>query len=1042
MKTAFNFCIFVLFGTIGVITRGQAAGVPPPTPYKIISRDGNSQIWERMTYDKSPWGTTIAHRHRVTEIASGLNYWTGAEWALSDPKFQISADGLSAYAEKLQYKVSILANLNATNSVQIATPDGIILDTTPTAIGLYDAASGKSLIIAGITNCSGVQTSSGQIRFDNAFDDVSADVLFTTRRGSFSQDIILKQNINPSDYGFPTNTTRIQIFTEFFDPPAPQQAATAIYMEKNQYIRSHMTDPDFVDHILKFGQLTFGRGRAFATSLTNSTGGAPVAKEFEKIDGASYLVESVEYTAVEKDLQALPPAHASRAVKKRRYATSPRLSFAPKAKLSARQTHLAIAEAIEPKGVDVDYVALSGTETNPFTLRGDTTYFVSGQVHCDDLIIQGGAVVKYPLSHVGSPDESFNIEVTSNVTCNTHDYCPAEFTAADDDSVGESMYGIWTNYSGTIKTNEDPYLEVVLGASEAIDGFTYANPALQLDSPNSLNNMHFAYAAQAIYGNDSGNDAFAFTDLQFVHCDMAVTFPVGRSRSVTVNNCLANNIPLFGNDPGDTWSFANCTFDYYWLVNNVDQGYYPWMVVGIGQTAYPGAFTNSIFSDATGSSANYNGSNNGFYDDNTVTGYGLSPFGANQIQDTNSPFKPAGDGSYYLADNTFRGQGVNDGLIELAGKTTWPPVVYSGTNISVATVFSPTIHRDTNSSPDLGYHYAPIDVAFGRVSVASNLTFTVGTVVSWLGGQGYGIALTNSATVDFNGLVTSHCYAVWCDTVQENSGGQGSVGGIIANGNTGNVAVVNAAFTRFAGLANDPDDVRDGTTNTVFQPRHCEFWSGDEGGEAVQLTATNDLFDGCDLIVQDASSNVTAVMLHNCTLHDNFLETSHTNGSTWPVWIQNCSFDGTTIQMDDPSGGNTNITYCDFNAFLTNADRLPMGGTHDVTNLLTFNWQTSWFGDFYLSTNSPLIQKGSTTANLIGLYHFTTQTNQTPEGTNIVDIGYHYVATDQYGNPLDSNADGIPDYLEDPDGNGSGNWDTTMFLNVIITQPRNGSTIP
>jgi hypothetical protein len=268
------------------------------------------------------------------------------------------------------------------------------------------------------------------------------------------------------------------------------------------------------------------------------------------------------------------------------------------------------------------------------------------------------------------------------------------------------------------------------------------------------------------------------------------------------------------------------------------------------------------------------------------------------------------------------------------------------------------------------------------------------------------------------------------------------VGGIIANGNTGNVAVVNAAFTRFAGLANDPDDVRDGTTNTVFQPRHCEFWSGDEGGEAVQLTATNDLFDGCDLIVQDASSNVTAVMLHNCTLHDNFLETSHTNGSTWPVWIQNCSFDGTTIQMDDPSGGNTNITYCDFNAFLTNADRLPMGGTHDVTNLLTFNWQTSWFGDFYLSTNSPLIQKGSTTANLIGLYHFTTQTNQTPEGTNIVDIGYHYVATDQYGNPLDSNADGIPDYLEDPDGNGSGNWDTTMFLNVIITQPRNGSTIP
>ena len=54
----------------------------------------------------------------------------------------------------------------------------------------------------------------------------------------------------------------------------------------------------------------------------------------------------------------------------------------------------------------------------------------------------------------------------------------------------------------------------------------------------------------------------------------------------------------------------------------------------------------------------------------------------------------------------------------------------------------------------------------------------------------------------------------------------------------------------------------------------------------------------------------------------------------------------------------------------------------------------------------------------MGLFHFTTQTNQAPEGTSIVDIGYHYVATDAFGNPLDSNGDGMPDYLEDSNGNG------------------------
>ena len=36
----------------------------------------------------------------------------------------------------------------------------------------------------------------------------------------------------------------------------------------------------------------------------------------------------------------------------------------------------------------------------------------------------------------------------------------------------------------------------------------------------------------------------------------------------------------------------------------------------------------------------------------------------------------------------------------------------------------------------------------------------------------------------------------------------------------------------------------------------------------------------------------------------------------------------------------------------------------------------------------------------------------------MVDIGYHYVATDAYGNPLDSNGNGIPDYLEDANGDG------------------------
>ena len=40
------------------------------------------------------------------------------------------------------------------------------------------------------------------------------------------------------------------------------------------------------------------------------------------------------------------------------------------------------------------------------------------------------------------------------------------------------------------------------------------------------------------------------------------------------------------------------------------------------------------------------------------------------------------------------------------------------------------------------------------------------------------------------------------------------------------------------------------------------------------------------------------------------------------------------------------------------------------------------------------------------------------EGTNIVSIGYHYVATDTNGIPLSTPRDGIPDYIADANGNG------------------------
>ena len=88
-------------------------------------------------------------------------------------------------------------------------------------------------------------------------------------------------------------------------------------------------------------------------------------------------------------------------------------------------------------------------------------------------------------------------------------------------------------------------------------------------------------------------------------------------------------------------------------------------------------------------------------------------------------------------------------------------------------------------------------------------------------------------------------------------------------------------------------------------------------------------------------------------------------------------------------------------------------------------------------------------ASAAGLYHYTVATNNVIEGANTVSIGFHYVAVGTNGLPLDSNGDGIPDYLEDVNGDGVVNsgeisWTNSgdLGLTVIISRPANNSNVP
>jgi hypothetical protein len=103
-----------------------------------------------------------------------------------------------------------------------------------------------------------------------------------------------------------------------------------------------------------------------------------------------------------------------------------------------------------------------------------------------------------------------------------------------------------------------------------------------------------------------------------------------------------------------------------------------------------------------------------------------------------------------------------------------------------------------------------------------------------------------------------------------------------------------------------------------------------------------------------------------------------------------------------------------------------LGGGNNVTNT-SLLYARGPLGNWYIYSVSPtLIDKGSRGANSAGLYHYTMFTNllagwEIKETNSVVDLGFHYVATDNIGNPIDADGDGIADYLEDSNGDGTFN---------------------
>jgi hypothetical protein len=238
-------------------------------------------------------------------------------------------------------------------------------------------------------------------------------------------------------------------------------------------------------------------------------------------------------------------------------------------------------------------------------------------------------------------------------------------------------------------------------------------------------------------------------------------------------------------------------------------------------------------------------------------------------------------------------------------------------------------------------------------------------------------------------------------------------------------------FTDFDGVANSGYHLYTALTGSTLSSlllQDCSLNSATlclDGPASSTLSLTNNLFERVAVPAQDAP----VILAINNLFRYGSLVTWNTGTGNWT--FRDNAFDSVAL-----TNSGTAVT-ASYNAYINMATSrfYPTNANDQVLTNLTY--VTGKLGAYYQSSTN-LVNVGSRTANLVGLYHYTTQTSQAKETNSVVDIGFHYVATDANGNPLDTDGDGMADYLEDRNGNGIVNTGETDWQ----TSPNGTTGVP
>jgi hypothetical protein len=984
---------------------------------KILDRDVNTQIHE-TTSQTIVNGESKVVTNRFTLLQPGLNYFSKEEQIWKPTSLEIELAQIGATYRKAPFQLDFAPNSNdLLSAVALTLPDGRIVKIKTVGIALTDL-NGDSVWLGEVRDSNGL-LAGDTIIYPDAFNGVKADIVIKVSTGKYESDIVLREQIlNPKEIGFDPSTTSLEIWHKIVDAPVPETATTQI-VRQNGLIDT--------DHQLSFGDMFIGEGTAFLAGekqspLSSPDGAIRVSKDLytDPESKAQYLIERIPYSEAIGDLQGLPArtqASFGRNRIRSRIQRNRDIAFRKDSSESVRRVlPVSAAESVRSVGVRkdrklasisrgaipkspgfvMDYTVLLGISN--FRFRGDTTYYCTNAVNITGSpIIEGGTVVKYPPYNGDS-----RINFYGKVTCLTSPYSMAYFTADADNSVGETvstnaLSGFYGRYNFYFAST-DPYAQDLHDISTG-----------------------YSYWGIVLYGTNSHN----ISNMRFMNCWYGIQ---ALDTTVTLQNILSDGTVLM-----------------FYGSNVVYRAEHV--------TAHTG---NNLFSASSGVGSLY--LTNSLVVGMTYSSSGVTTDHVTTLASDSRVFQSVGAGAFYLPTGSPYRDSGNTALSTnmqaiLRKTTTYAPVELSGT-VSVPTTLSPQAQRDTDI-PDLGYHYPPIDFLWGNLTIDNNTMLVLTNGVAIALHSTNATILNSGAQVISEGSPNNLNRLVRYKTVQEQPTIYGTIGTaatLFAIADAPSVKPeIHLRFTEVS-VAGNLSTKRslcsssDGFNVIDIRNSHlvnlCDQYNPTSGSSTFSLT--NNILERCDLTFTRSTNlhEMSVKFWNNYFKYSSLtLSFSGTNSSP-PTWdVHDNLFDNVALT----AVGSSPFIACSYNGYYATTAPSLSGGNDKTPGGLDF--QSGPLGSYYYpSTNTPistnlwvLVDAGSRAASDATLYHFTTRGDQIKD-LSTVDIGFHYVATDSSGNPLDSDGDGIPDYREDSNGNGI--YDTGAGESDYTSSPNGPTGVP